>query len=305
MSAAFYCVSDSKYFLGAAALINSLRGIGHTEPIFLLDCGLDPHQRELLDSSVNVIDSPGDAAPTMLKTIAPLAHPADVMVLLDTDIVVNRSLADLIERAAEGFAIGFENPMDRFVPEWGELLDLGTVRRQAYVSGGALIVNRAMGETILSLLEDRQHAVDFERTFWVDNVAGYPFLYPDQDVLNAILASRVPEERFVALDRRLAATPPYAGLRIVDGPLPRCRYDDGAEPYLVHQYLPPKPWISPAYDGVYSRLLRRWLARRGLAVDVDPRTLPLRLRTGVLAYVAQRGIDARQQLRWRLGRSAG
>ena len=40
MNAAFYCVADERYFLGAVGLINSLRLVGHDEPIHLLDCGL-------------------------------------------------------------------------------------------------------------------------------------------------------------------------------------------------------------------------------------------------------------------------
>ena len=47
MSAAFYCVSDDRYFLGAVGLINSLRLVGHSEPIHLLDCGLTAGQAEV------------------------------------------------------------------------------------------------------------------------------------------------------------------------------------------------------------------------------------------------------------------
>ncbi len=54
---AFYCVADDRYFLGAVGLINSLRLQGHAEPIYLLDCGLDPRQRELLAAHVEVVDA--------------------------------------------------------------------------------------------------------------------------------------------------------------------------------------------------------------------------------------------------------
>ena len=52
-AAAFYCVADERYFLGAVGLVNSLRLVGHREPIFLLDCGLDDEQRELLGREVD------------------------------------------------------------------------------------------------------------------------------------------------------------------------------------------------------------------------------------------------------------
>ena len=58
MKAAFYCVSDERYFLGAVGLINSLRLVGHTEPIYLLDCGLTEAQRELLAAEVELVDAP-------------------------------------------------------------------------------------------------------------------------------------------------------------------------------------------------------------------------------------------------------
>ncbi len=49
---AFYCISSDLYFPGAVALVNSLRLVGHTEPIFLLDCGLSDAHRELLATEV-------------------------------------------------------------------------------------------------------------------------------------------------------------------------------------------------------------------------------------------------------------
>ena len=51
--AAFYCVADERYFLGAVGLINSLRLVGHDEPVYLLDCGLTDAQRELLAAHVD------------------------------------------------------------------------------------------------------------------------------------------------------------------------------------------------------------------------------------------------------------
>ncbi len=116
---AFYCVSDASYFLGAVGLVNSLRVLGHTEPIFVLDCGLTDAQREMLSPHVTLVRDESGTPPWLLKTIAPLAHPAEVMVLIDADMIVTRSFAELIDCAAEGRVVAFENNMDRFVPEWG------------------------------------------------------------------------------------------------------------------------------------------------------------------------------------------
>jgi hypothetical protein len=298
---AFYCVSDGGYFLGAVGLINSLRLVGHTEPIYLLDCGLTAAHRELLEPHVTMVDPPRQAPPWLLKTHAPLRHPAEVMVLIDADMIVTRPLTDLIAQASHGCVVAFQNNMDRFVPEWGELLDLGPIRREPYLCAGLVAMDRSPGEEVLRLTKDRSTAVDFDKTFWRDNVPGYPFLYGDQDVFNPVLASRVEQDQIVALDHRLSPAIPFEGLAVTDAATLRCAYEDGVEPYVLHYLWPPKPWQEPAYDGVYSRLLRRLLCGPDIAVRVPRRDIPLRLRTGPLAYAEQRRIDLRQQIRWRLG----
>ncbi len=105
--------------------------------------------------------------------------------------------------------VAFRNPVDRFVAEWGELLDLGTARRQHYLSSAAICLDRALGTKVLGLMEARQHLVDFERTHWRQGPPDYPFAYADQDIFNAVLATRVEPDRIVALDQRLAPTPPF------------------------------------------------------------------------------------------------
>jgi len=90
--AAFYCVSSSMYFLGAVALVNSLRLLGHAEPIFVLDYGLSTAERELLSQEATLVAAPDDTTPFLLKTVAPLAHPAEVMVLIDADIIITRPI---------------------------------------------------------------------------------------------------------------------------------------------------------------------------------------------------------------------
>jgi hypothetical protein len=299
--AAFYCVSSGVYFLGVVGLVNSLRLAGHTEPIFVLDWGLTREQRELLAPEVTLVRGPADTQPFLLKTVAPLRHPADVMVLIDADMIVTRPMTELIEGASHGRVIAVENNMDRYVPEWGELLDLGPVRRQPYLSSGLVFLGGSVGEEVLRLMDDRQRRVEFDRGYLARNEPEYPLLYLDQDVLNAILAARVERDRVVGLDGRLAPVPPFRGLRVVDEAALRCSYHDGVEPYVLHQYLPFKPWLEPVYDGVYSRLLRRSLAGSDVAVHVPRPQVPLRMRTGPLAYAERQRVNAREQIRWRLG----
>jgi hypothetical protein len=299
--AAFYCMSSDVYFLGAVGMINSLRLLGHREPIYLLDLGLTPEQRELLGPEVSFVTAPPETPPWLLKTVAPLAHPAEVMVLIDVDMVVTRPLTELIERAGSGKVVAFENDMDRFVPEWGELLDLGELRRQPYLCSALVAMGAEPGREVLRLLDDRQRRVDFQRTFFAENVAEYPLLYLDQDVLNAILASRVEPERVVSLDYRLSPVTPFDGLEVLDTRTLACRHADGTEPYLLHHLLPAKPWLRPMHDGAYSRLLKRLLVGLDLAIRVPDRMIPLRMRTGALAYAERKRVDAVVKIRWHVG----
>jgi len=297
VSASFYCVADDRYFLGAVGLVNSLRLVGHTEPIHLLDCGLsDPH-RARLEPHVELGEAPADAPPWLLKTVLPLSRPAPVALLLDVDMLVTRSLRELIDRAADRRVVAFRNPLDRFDPEWGELLDLGPTRRRRYMSSGAIALDGELARELLALMADRQDRVDFDRTHWRRREEGYPFTYADQDVFNAILATRIDPVRVVELDERLAPTPPFEGLRLVDERSLRCSYDDGVEPYLVHHHTI-KPWLEPTHHGIYSRLLRRLLVGDDLAITLPASEIPLRLRTGLRALAERKRINARERFRW-------
>jgi hypothetical protein len=298
--AAFYCVSDERYFLGAVGLINSLRLVGHTEPIHLLDCGLAPWQRELVEPHALISRGPQDSPPWLAKTIAPRRHPADVMVLIDTDMVATRSLAPLLRQAAPGRIVAIQDPQQRFFAEWGVLLELGTARPRRYVSSGLVCVERSIGSEVLGLMDDRRGVVDFERTFWRRNDREYPFLYADQDVLNGILASAIEPGRSVALDHRLAATPPYRDLRVRDAVALRCAYADGVEPFLLHQYVR-KPWLERTYHGIYSRLLTRLLLGPDVVLKVPDELVPLRMRRGLQARAERAGVNALDFVRWRYG----
>jgi hypothetical protein len=312
--AAFYCVSSARYFLGAVALVNSLRLLGHPEPIFVLDAGLSALQRQQLEREATVVSAPGDTTPFLLKTVAPHSHPAEVMVLIDADVIVTRPLTDLIDRASEGRVLVVEHEHDRFFPQWGELLGLRRSRRRHYVSSGFILAGGAPGGRVVELMHEAQprigidetpysaHSPDLEslRTSFQDTPEGHPFFFADQDVLNAVLSSEIAEDEVETLDRWAEASTPFDGLRVLDAAALRSRYDDGTEPYVVHHYMPAKPWLERTYDGPYSRLLRRLLARDDVAIRLPKGQLPLRLRRGPAAYAERKRINTRERLRWRL-----
>ena len=291
---AFYCVADERYFLGAVALVNSLRLVGHREPIHLLDCGLTPEQRELLADEVVLVDGPPEMAPALLKTIAPLTHPAEVVVMLDTDLIVTRSFAEPIAWASAGKLVSFRNSSDRFDPAWGEVLDLGPVRRGPYLDFAALCMPGAVGAGLIPLIQDRQGRVEIERTYWGRNEPDYPLLYADQYVMNAVVAARVEADDVIVLDARLASVPPFEGLEVLDESSLRCAYADGTEPYVVHHHMF-KPWLAASHEGVYSRLLRRLLIGDDVAVRVPREQVPSRFRAGPRAWAERKLINLRER----------
>ena len=270
----FYCVVSELYFLGAVGMINSLRLAGHDEQIVALDCGLTPPHRALLEGVATVLDPPAGREPYTLKPHGPLTRPSELMVLIDTDMVVTRSLAPLLERAGDGRVVGFANPVDRFVAEWGELLDLGELERRPYLCSGFVAAAYEPGYEVLELVEDRQRRVLFDRSYFGLRDHDYALMYADQDVLNAVLSARVPADRVELLD---------------------------ADPFLIHQSMPWMPWNVPMYDGAYSQLLRRMLVGPDLAIRVPEAEVPRTLRDGLVGTMARRRINAREQIQWRVG----
>ena len=295
--AAFYCVSSESYFLGAVALINSLRLVGHSEPVFVLDRGLSAAQRGLLEPEATLVGGSSDTTPFLLKTVAPLAHPAEVMVLIDADIIVTRPITDLIERAADERVVAVEHQLDRSVPEWGELLGLAPTKPRQYVTSSLVVAGGALGRRVIGLMDSVQPRIAIESTPYSGDLPDFdvvggsfsitnhddPFYFADQDVLNAVLSSEVDPERVEVIDRRLEATVPYEGLRVIDETSLHCAYDDGLEPYALHQIFPVKPWIEPTMPGPYRQLMMRLLLGRDVPVRVPRRDLPLHLRPGVVA----------------------
>jgi hypothetical protein len=310
--AAFYLVADSRYFLGAVGTINSLRLLGHDEPIHVLDCGLSAAELERLDGEATIVPGPDDVPPCLLKTVAPLRHPADVMVLIDADIIVTRRLSELIGRATAGRVLAFKDDEDRFFGEqWGEVLGTAVPDRLPYVSSSLVVLGGPEGRRVAQGMDDLQPKLDLDGSPFSSRVpdseffrgdfaaaaAAHPFTFPEQDLLNAILAARLEPGAVEVLERRLEATPPFKGIRLVDEGRLRCAYADGTEPYALHHYAI-KPWLEPARHGVYSKLLSRLLRGDDVAISVDDVELPRRLRSGPLAWLDRTRVDLGETLHW-------
>jgi hypothetical protein len=297
----FYTLADASYFLGLAALVNSLRLLGHDEPIVVLDCGLTDRQRELVEPEATLVLSPPGLHPSVARAHAALLHPARAMILVDSDIIVTRALTELFEEALSGRIVVFEdNVAHRFDPRWPGLLGLPPQHRHPYVNGGLI----ALSDASLPFLEEYfllSRGIDARHSIFTDGVAADPFYYLDQDVFNALLGSRLRPDEYVVHDLRLAPHPPFAGVKLISVDERHCAYEDGVEPFVLHHVLR-KPWLAHTRSTVYSRLLSRLLLASDLAVTPPVEWVPLRLRTGPAARVARVESHARSRLHEQRGR---
>jgi hypothetical protein len=307
LACAFYSVCDRRHFPGAVALLNSLRLVGHDEPIFLVDAGLTAEQRSLLAEHVTLVAAPEHVPIFRLTTFGPSTHPADVAILLDADIIVVRTLTHLVDTARAGRLVGFVNNEpnhDRFFAEWSTTLGLGPLRRQPYLNAGQLIIPATLRRRLLDLLDEGLAKVDPQRIWLQKGRLSEPFYFGDQDVINAILAADVEPDEIAMLEHRLAPHPPFPALRLVDRERLLCRYPDGVSPFLLHHVLG-KPWLKATRLNLYEELLPRLLLAPDVALRLEPEQLPLRLREGPLAKVDRRRADAQAFLSQQAVRQLG
>ena len=302
----FYCMADARYFLGAVALVNSLRLVGHAERIVLLDCGLDDRQRSLLAREALVLpETPGTpdrGHPFAQRVTAPLGAPAASMILLDADVIVTSPLDVIFEQAAAGSIVAFADALSaRFNESWEGELSPGLLRRQTYVNAGFLALPLDAGTRLLRRLEQLVIGIDTSKSFWTKGVPEDPFFFLDQDVLNALLATEVAQDRLVMLPYGLAPHPPFAGL-VVDRQTLRARRADGTAAFLLHHVIR-KPWLETVAANAYSELLPRLLLEPDLPIRVGKRDVPRRLREDLSGRATRRRISASIWLRARRRRA--
>jgi hypothetical protein len=223
--------------------------------------------------------------------------------MIDADVVLVRSLSDVIGTARAGRIVGFVNipPNDqRSYPEWAPALGLEEIRSQPYLNAGLIAAPGPLHQRLLQPWMTLSHEVDTASTRYGGARLTDPFYFSDQDVLNAILSSSFLPDEITILEYRLAPHPPFAGLTLIDAESLRCQYDDGQVPYLLHHTLG-KPWLQPTRTTIYSRLLTRLLLHDDVTVRMQPEEVPLRLREGGRAEAARRR-DTTTVLAWTTAR---
>ena len=301
---AYYTAANASYFPGAVALLNSLRRVGEQAPLFVVDCGLTAAQRERLSTCATLVPRHEGLHPYMQKATGQLAHPAEVMVFIDADILVTRPLDPLLRDAHAGRVVAFEdshNP-DRFFDEWSSP-DLGKAHRSPYVNSGLFAFSWETGRAFLPLYAAMQRTLDLGSTLVHGGSLSDPHYFPDQDLLNALLCTRFGGQ-VTRLERRLAPFPPFDGVERATGGPALCTYADGVAPFALH-HTHRKPWLAPVPANLYSELFALLVTDPQACLPLDPRELPLRLTNRPLARVdrwrASKQHAASKRLRGRLG----
>lgn len=298
---AFYCVCDRKHFLGLVALVNSLRLVGHDENIYVLDCGLEPTQRRLLRAEAVVEAAPYELHPVLLKNVLPLRRPAEVMVVVDVDVIFTGHIGHLVDQARrERKPIFFLNDRtDRFHLEW-EALGYGRPMPHENIAAGQYVLPREAGRWFLELFDEALRRLDLNRTFLNPQIRPQdPFYLADMDVLNALIGTAIPIESFALAERELTSYWPFHGLRIADEKTLECTFENGSRPVLLHHILA-KPWAAPVAANPYTRLMTRLLCDSDVVIRVPRGLVPWRLRTGKFARLVRCWVTIRVWFRARV-----
>jgi hypothetical protein len=274
---AFYCVASDNHFVGLVGLLNSLRLTGNDAPLFVGDCGLTQAQRERLAPHVVLVEVEEDRSPHLTKWAAPLAHPAEVSVLLDVDMIVTRSLDPLVA-TAQHRPLVFADPLwHRFDERWGRLLDLPPLRRGTYFNAGVIALPARRAAELLPVVARAQRLINTDEMWINGGRSEHPFYFGDQDVWNAVFAARLAPNELLVFEQRLAVHPPFPRLRLYDEQRLDCRYPDGAVPFFLH-HIGPKPWLAQTRPNIYSTLLTRLLFGDDVTLQLERGEVPWRLR---------------------------
>ncbi len=281
---------------------NSLRRVGERAPLFVVDCGLTATQREQLSTRATIVPPLLDLHPMLQKATGPLTHPSKIMVFVDADILVTRPLNPLLEDAAAGRIVVFEDSghPNRFSQHWSTF-GLGVVHRRPYVNSGFFATSWDTASSLLPALVELQRHIDLSVTV-VSGIgcglrSALPLyseaphvpravasaLLPDQDLLNVLLCTRF-DDRVTRVERKLAPFPPFAGLGITARDHTLCSYADGTLRSCCTT-LTASQGSRQSRSGVYSQLFTMLVTDQRACLTLDRRDLPLRLTNHTLAPV--------------------
>lgn len=289
----YFTIADAGYFLGAAALINSLAATGNDGEVVVVDAGLEDWQRQRLGTAATVVplDAPTGLAATYYKSYVGGSIEGDVVVYVDSDIIVTGSLERVVSLAASGSVCAAPDGVSgRFFPEWADLLSLGgPVRRQPYMNAGFLATAPSRWPAFYERWRELCEAVIAHappmHTISHEEALEHPTGFHDQDALNAMLMSELPPDALAPTGAgEVAATrAELAAVSCFDPTTLECRLD-GRRTLFIHHLAAPKPWQRSGWittsDSAYVQLLSRLLGADDLPVGVTDAELPAWLKGG-------------------------
>ena len=292
MTSRFFTITDSRFFVGTVALLNSIRLSGHDGDLVVLDCGLTEPQRERLSAHAVIVEFPDEMAgdPYLVKPFPARIEFDGIVVLVDSDIVITDTLDSVLTKAASGKICAFPDPPGdywRWFAEWEHIFELtAPLRRQPYMNAGFLAASTAHWPDLFQRWWNACALIPSRRASRPElrHIPGsqHPFSQLDQDALNAILMSEVAPEKIEALptyewDLRRVVVEDYERLVCVSG-----RY--GRRQPLLHAYWKPKVWQPDGWqrarDDAYVRLLPRLLFSEDVPLRLATDSVPLWLRPG-------------------------
>jgi hypothetical protein len=290
----FFTSADSRFFVGAAAMLSSLAASGNRGDAFVVDVGLRPEQRERLSQIAEVLTLPPALSglhPLFAKLTADVFWSDGVVVLLDSDMVVTSPLDRLVEQAAAGkIAVhpDHEITRGRQFPEMVTTFELKSpLRPQRTVNTSPLALSL---DHWPNFLERWRRACERLPPDWPERGFG-PLGLADQDALNAILMSEVaPEAIWIGPETSTVHADELVAVQIVDAETLTCLHR-GERPVVLHYGLSPKAWHAEGWRRVraadaYIRMLRRLLFARDAGIRMRRREVPIWLRPGTLGRLA-------------------
>ena len=306
-----YTLADSRYFVGLVALLNSLRLTGNHQEVVVLDCGLEERQRARLGAHATVVRLPVEVARRNVLAkpyVHRLAGPSELVVWIDSDVIVTGSIDWIVAGAAGGgiavFPVDWPEQRGRRRPEWPERFSLtAPPRPQTYVNAGFCAISTRHWPTLLERWWELCSRIPDGVTFQGE-IDSNPLWAGDQDALNALLMSEIPEQALHLLPETGAVFPPdMERVEIVDLERLACSID-GAPVTMLHYSWVPKPWVPRAWrrmrrplQDAYARLLPRVLFGDDVPLAIERDDVPAWLRTGALGATARRGVAIARPLR--------
>ena len=303
-NATYVTIADRRFFLGAVAFVNSLRLTGGRERIIVLDAGLTERQRGILALECEVREPPLSKSGVFVvffKAATHLLGLTGTIVLIDSDVIVTRPFSPILEQAAAGkiCVVGSQaNPNRRFPAQWASALGIEReFRTQGYVGAGLIAFDIDRWTPFMRRWLDLCARVPPERADMPFELPGEvvpanPFAFPEQDVLNALLMSEVPEESILDLGLEASPGPPHNdSVRVIDRTRLKCMIGD-EEPFLLHYWNHPKAWLPDArphlaFDA-YVDLMARLLTADDLPLRLARADVPIWLRDDLVGKIVRR-----------------